>query len=305
MEAIYSDNTEKWSHKSYNIEIVGVATKVGYSKLYGGGYGIAPTRKYFMLVLGRQVLSDFGSVEQLGEEQEWKVMVNCDSDTREINKPSAGANVHMKGKTKGDGWISLSAKAPYEFDGTKDESNPEVFRGEKEVWIEDKMLFALEERDRSFRIGWVAMVNADDELPEELAFLKKMRNDAMAFHWGGFYETKNGVLGCGTVTYGGNSSNFSNCKEDVTCKRCLQKLGEKDLLIDVFFLTAFMPKSAVRRTATGVVVKEWIWKAKLEESQNGKGWWMDKVERARKQYLKAFLQNIVDKNADVHYEVRV
>jgi hypothetical protein len=302
MKPIYCDNEKNWKNKTYNIEIHGVATKVGYSKLYGGGYGMPTTRKYFLLVEGSAVLGEAEGIQQLDEEKEWKIMVNCDANEREANKPNVGASIHLKGKTKGDGWISVPSKAPFEFDGKIDKSVPQA---PKEVWIEDKMLFVKEERDKSFRIGWVAMVNADDELPEELSFLKKMRNDAIAFHWGGFYEKKKGVLGCGTVTYSGNSTNFSNCKEDVTCKRCLQKLGEKDELIDVFFMTAFMPKSAVRRTPTGVVVKEWIWKAKLEESQNGKGWWMDKVERARKQYLKNFLQNIVDKNADVGYEVRL
>jgi len=306
MKSTYSDNDKNWNHGTYKVDVVGTVEQLGHIKTYTDGYGYNQQQshqKYFMKLV---------KVETNGEAfEELKVMVDCCERVRQENRPSVGSKVHFK-TTKLNGWVNISEGAPFEFWGKLlKEKDDRVWMGGNEN------LIVLKVKPKSVLVGWIKPINADDELPAELSFAQKYRNetDVPIFHWAegkrkkskpyfdGTGQAESGVLWCGTNFYTGGFVHETSEKRQVNCKRCLKKMGLKDTLSDVLMLSTHFPKHHVRLkgdTMDVVIdhvdvrkpceVADWIWKVKLEEAD-----WFVEVKRVRTEHVDDVLDLYVPK----------
>jgi len=283
MDATYSDNDKNWNHGSYKNDVVGIAKQIGRIKTYTQSFGYDQTEshmKYFLLL---------EEVEVNGEaREELKVMVDCCDKERQKAIPDVGSKVHFK-TTRVNEWANVSESAPFEFWGDTFE------RKDDRKWISEYNLQVLEVREKSVVVGWVLPVNADDKLPDFLEYANKYRNEAdiPIFHWCGEGGNGYGQLWCGTTYTTGNYIHETNVKEQVNCKRCLQKLGMKEELTDVLLMNTYFPKGHVRlkgdescaivdytKKGKALEVADWIWQAKLDEQA-----WFVEVKRIRTEHV--------------------
>ena len=276
----YSDNDDRWNNATYKVDVVGVVESIGRPKSYPSSfYGEPPVMKYFM------------SINRDGQTQ--KVMVTCDDVERQKFRPAVGNKVHFKCTRDGE-WLSIAARAPFEFWG-------DIFKPDKEeVWVGglNKLdhIQVIEVREKSAFVCWVFPVNATDKLPPELEYAQEFRNNVMVCHLEK-PRPKLGQLWCGTMfidynsargnaMYGGDNIIETHDEGMVNCKKCLVKMKQKDDLTDVLLLSTFIPIDHVRLTGDTMDIKidthdvgkrcevsEWIWNTKLEE----KDWWVRPV----------------------------
>jgi len=282
----YSDNDDRWNNATYKVDVVGVVENIGRPKSYPSGfYDEPPIMKYFMSIK-RKV--------EGGDDYTQKMMVTCDDVERQRNRPAIGSKVHFK-TTKDGEWLSISAKAPFEFWG--DTYTPE----KEEVWIGglNKLdrIQIMDVREKSVFVCWVFPINATEELPEGLEYAKDYRNNVAVFHLAKEHAAPH-KLWCGTTWTTGATINETDDEERVNCKKCLQKLKLKDDLVDVLLLSTYIPRDHVRLTGDTMDVRvdhcdigkaceiaEWIWDVKLEEND----WWVEPV-RVRSKKLRDVLK---------------